>query len=310
MDLIWIGLCLFSFVLSAVTLVGYVFFLKPAATRQESPMLGPRSAAKHSPAKQSDEVRGALLELFRSVGDRFPGTRRETNPIRKRLRAAGFRWPSAISVFYGIKCGSTLLFAGIFGMIGVFASDYLAVPLLPMFCGAGLGFLLPDRFLHMRARARAARLRIGLPAAIDMVILEIESGQSLDYAIADAARALRASHPDLSDELSQLQLELRAGNSRTEAFRNLAERNREPEIRKLCSVFVDSDRFGSQLGPALRTHAKFLRTRFRQQSQEAARKVGVKLIFPIFFLIFPSVLLVTLGPACIMMYQQLSTLLQ
>ena len=105
-------------------------------------------------------------------------------------------------------------------------------------------------------------------------------------------------------------MELRTGSSRADAFRALGVRNREAELRKLGNLLIDSDRFGVSIGGALRSHAKYLRTRFRQQAQEKARKVGVKLIFPVFFLIFPSVLLVTLGPACMMMYGQLKTLLQ
>ena len=312
MDLIWIGLCLFSFVLSTVTLAGYLFFLRPTAAKQQQssqpPAPEPASTRPRHMAQHREQVRGAFVEFFRSIGDQIPGSKKEENPYRKRLQMAGYRWPSAISVFYGLKCGSTLLFAATFGMIAVFAAN-TSIPLLPMVCGAGLGFLLPDRILQWRARARVVRLRTGLPAALDLMILGIESGQSLDYTIADTSRALRLTHPDLSDELSQLQIELRAGHSRTEAFKKFAERNREAEIRKLCTVFIDADRFGTTLAPALRTHAKYLRTRFRQQAQEAARKVGVKLIFPVFFLIFPSVLLVTLGPACMMMYDQLKNLL-
>jgi tight adherence protein C len=105
-------------------------------------------------------------------------------------------------------------------------------------------------------------------------------------------------------------MELRTGGTRAESFRALAARNNEPELRKLANLLIDSDRYGVSIGPALRSHAKYLRTRFRQQAQEKARKVGVKLIFPVFFLIFPSVLLVTLGPACIMMYTQLNNLLK
>jgi len=320
MDLIWIGLCVFSSVFSTVTLTGYLFFLWPAATarhqtargdasrqepaRQETPAATPRHKPHHG-----EDVRGAFVDLFRSVGDRFPGSRKVENPHRKQLQMAGYRSPTAISVFYGIKCGSTLLFGGLFGMIAVLTGHFFNIPMVPMFCGAGVGFLLPDRVLDWRARSRLVRLRTGLPAALDLMILGIESGQSLDYTITDASHALRLTHPDLSSELSLLHLELRAGHSRIEALRNFTERNREPEIRKLCSVFIDADRFGTTLGPALRTHAKYLRIRFRQQSQEAARKVGVKLIFPVFFLIFPSVLLVTLGPACMMMYKQLQSLL-
>lgn len=316
MDLIWIGLCLFSFVLSMVIATGYWFVLRPAeAARQAShpdaggPAGDGEKAEPGVKKNPREQVRGIFVYFFRSIGDRFPGARKEENPFRRRLQTAGYRSQTAISVFYGVKCASTLLFGGAFGITAVLAGDFFSIPLIPMLCGAGLGFLLPDRVLDWRARSRVARLRVGLPAALDLMILGIESGQSLDYTIADASRALRLTHPELSAEMSQLQLELRAGHSRTDAFRNFAERNREPEIRKLCNVFVDADRFGTTLGPALRTHAKYLRTRFRQQAQEAARKVGVKLIFPVFFLIFPSVLLVTLGPACIMMYHQLQSLL-
>lgn len=317
MDLMWIGLCLFSFVLCTVTVIGYMFFLRPraaAAPSSEAPQDAAATPEVPSPSArfrtpQRAEIKHAFVEVFKSIGDRFPGSKKAENPYRKRLQMAGYRWPTALPVFYGIKCGSTLLFGSLFGIVAVFAGGFFTIPFVPMVCGAGLGFILPDRVLGWRARSRVARLRTGLPAALDLMILGIESGQSLDYTIADASRALRVTHSDLSDELSQLHLELRAGHSRTDAFRGFAERNKEQEIRKLCTVFIDADRFGTTLAPALRTHAKYLRTRFRQQSQEAARKVGVKLIFPVFFLIFPSVLLVTLGPACMMMYDQLKSLL-
>jgi len=141
------------------------------------------------------------------------------------------------------------------------------------------------------------------------MVLAMEAGQSLDQSLADTSRGLKRTHPDLSAELAQLYLELRTGSSRADSFRALGVRNKDPELRKLANLLIDSDRYGSNIGPALRSHAKYLRTRFRQQAQEKARKVGVKLIFPVFFLIFPSVLLVTLGPACMMMYQQLNSLL-
>ena len=142
------------------------------------------------------------------------------------------------------------------------------------------------------------------------MVLAMEAGQALDQSIADASRGLKRTYPDLSGELAQLYMELRTGGTRADSFRALAARNKEPELRKLSNLLIDSDRFGVSIGPALRSHAKYLRTRFRQLAQEKARKVGVKLIFPVFFLIFPSVLLVTLGPACMMMYQQLKTLVQ
>jgi tight adherence protein C len=114
----------------------------------------------------------------------------------------------------------------------------------------------------------------------------------------------------LSGELHQVQIEMPASRSRAEVFRALSDRNTEPELKRLAQVFLDSDRFGTGLAPALRTHVKFLRIRLRQQAYEQARKVSVKLVFPVFFLIFPSVILVTLGPALIQVYSQLNVLLK
>lgn len=299
---IWLGICLFAFVMATVTLAGYLFFLKPRQMSRGAGGLSPASPPSGSPG-------AVMLDVFQSIGANFPGARKEESPHRRQLQMAGYRHASALPIFYGIKGGGALLAAAIVGMYTVLLGG-ADVPLVPMLCGMGFGFFAPDRFLTWRVRARMQRLRAALPAALDLMVLGIEAGQSLDYALADASRGLRTTHPELSSELAQLYLELRAGSSRQEAFRNMAERNREPELRKLANLLIDSDRFGSSLGPALRTHSKYLRTRFRQKAQEQARKVAVKLIFPIFFLIFPSVLLVTLGPACLMMMTQLRSMLR
>jgi tight adherence protein C len=250
-----------------------------------------------------------FLDLFRSIGENFPGARDDQNPYRSRLVAAGYGWPSALAIFYGIKCASAFFFAGIFGLATILYRGDPSLTTLPMLCGLGIGFLVPDRVLRSRVKARLRRLRSALPAALDLMVLDLEAGQSLDQAIADTSRGLKRTHPELSTELAQLFLDLRTGD-RADSFRRFGSRTRDAELRKLGHLLVDSDRFGASVGPALRTHARYLRTRFRQQAQERARKVGVKLIFPVFFLIFPSVLLVTLGPACMLMYQQLQNLIK
>jgi tight adherence protein C len=300
----WILFLFFAFVMGAVSVIGYVFLARSSQPRAlEIP-----STLSNEPALPP--ARAAFLDLFRSIGDSFPNAKKEHNPYRLRLSLAGYRWPSAVSVFYGIKFATTLFLAGAVGVSSlVFGGNPSGLP-LAMLCGAGVGFLLPDRILRSRMRARARRLRKGLPPALDLLVLGLEAGQSLDSTVADASRGLKNVHPDLSAEFAQLYLELRASNSRVEAFHNLADRTQETELRKLSHLLIDSDRFGVSLGPALKSHNRYLRTRFRQQAQESARKVGVKLIFPVFFLIFPSVLLVTLGPACIMMLKQLQSLMQ
>ena len=141
------------------------------------------------------------------------------------------------------------------------------------------------------------------------MVLAVEAGQGLDAAILDTSRGLRITYPDLAAEFTQLQLELRANTTRADALRNFVDRSRDMELRKFANLLIDTDRFGTSLGPALKTHARYLRIRFRQIAQEKARKVGVKLIFPVFFLIFPSVILVTLGPAVILIFTQMKVML-
>jgi tight adherence protein C len=299
---LWSVAGFFAFVMTGVVLAGYVYQRLTGQRGVEGPGEPPGDRLANSPS--------AVANLFQSIGENFPAAKNEKNPYLVRLVAAGYRWPAALPIFYGIKCGSALFFAGVAGILAlVFRGEPSLTP-IPMICGLGIGFLLPDRVLNSRVRARTQRLRSAIPPALDLMVLSMEAGQSLDQAIADASRGLKRNYPDLSAELAQLYLDLRTGGTRADSFRALAARNNEPELRKLTNLLIDSDRYGVSIGPALRSHAKYLRTRYRQQAQEKARKVGVKLIFPVFFLIFPSVLLVTLGPACIMMYQQLHNLLK
>jgi tight adherence protein C len=298
---LWLGASFFLFVMTAVVVAGY-FVIR----RKEEP--GVEIPAGLSPEPALPASRAVFVNLFRSIGETFPAAKNENNPYRIRLASAGYRWPSALPVFYGIKCVSSLFFAVLLATAMLFNRGEGAGMLLPLICGAGLGFMVPDRVLASRVKARVHRIRIAIPPALDLIVLGLEAGQSLDQSLADSSRSLKRTHPDFSAELAQLYLELKTGSSRATSFRAFGKRGKDAELRKLSNLLIDSDRFGTTLAPALRTHAHYLRTRFRQQAQEMARKVGVKLIFPVFFLIFPSVLLVTLGPACMMMFQQLKTL--
>jgi tight adherence protein C len=303
MSELWVLAGFFLFVMTAVIGAGYLLIRRTAERGAELPAgLSPEPALPASSA--------LFVNLFRSIGETFPASQNEKNPHRDALASAGYRWPSALAVFYGIKFASALFFSGLLTTATILNRGEGAAIFLPMLCGAGLGFMLPDRVLGSRVKARARRLRSAIPPALDLVVLGLEAGQSLDQSIADSSRSLKRTHPDFSAELAQLYLELKSGTSRPTAFRAFGKRSKDQELRKLSNLFIDSDRFGTSLAPALRSHAHYLRTRFRQQAQESARKVGVKLIFPVFFLIFPSVLLVTLGPACMMMFQQLKTLME
>jgi tight adherence protein C len=281
----------FLFVMTSVTLAGYFF----GGVRAES-------SDGESLLDQPDvpEQYALYARALRRVGEAIPGAA-DPAVTRGLLVAAGYRFPSAVSIYNGVRYASALLFGAIGLLVAALNSGEAFAAIVALACGAGFGFVLPEFSLKRMVAERRKRIRQAIPSAIDLLVLSIESGQSLAQSIVDASSELRLAHPDLSSEFAQVHLELRAGKSRADALRALGMRNGDPELRKLSGLLVDSERFGTSLGPALRTHAKYLRIRMRQSAQERARKVTVKLIFPVFFLIFPSVLLVTLGPAVLHM---------
>jgi len=296
----------FLFTLAAVGAAGYAFVLKPARTAGTGAQI-PAPIALNQPDMPTAQA--AVVDMFRLMGEALPGKAAQTEAARRLLIMAGYRWPSAVSIFLGIKFATALMMATTGAWFAVTFGDHLSGAFLPAICGLGFGYMVPDRILERIARNRVALLRRALPAALDLMVLAIEAGQALDAAIMDTSRGLRNSHPDLASEFTQLHLELRANTTRVDALKNFSNRTQDAELKKFAALLIDTDRFGASLAPALRTHARYLRTRFRQIAQERARKVAVKLIFPVFFLIFPSVILVTLGPAVILIFTQMKNLL-
>jgi tight adherence protein C len=296
---------LFLFILAAVSAAGYLFVFRPSESESASLDIpkGLSLDQQDLPAAQA-----AIVDTFRALGDflPLPGDRAA---LRSQLIMAGYRWPSAVAIFLGLKAASAIMFGIAAGWLAVMNDvDTFAVA-LGVACGLGFGYLIPDRVLDRMGAARVGRLRRALPAALDLLVLAVEAGQGLDAAILDTSRGLRSTHPELASEFTLLHLELKANASRADALRNFAERSHDTELRKFSNLLIDTDRFGTSVGPALKTHARYLRIRFRQIAQEKARKVGIKLIFPVFFLIFPSVILVTLGPALILLFTQMKNLL-
>ncbi len=293
----------FFFILAAVSAAGYAFVLRPSRSGTGA---GETLSTIALDRPDLPTAQAAMADMFGAIGEAMPGSPARAESARRQLIAAGYRWPSALSIFQGIKFATAVMLAVAATALSMVFHSNLAAALIPAVCGAGLGYLLPDRVLDRLAARRVERIRRGLPAALDLMVLGIEAGQPLDAAILDASRGLRGTHPDLAAEFTQLQLELRTNTTRIQALKNLAERSHDVELRKFAHLLIDTDRFGTSLGPALKIHARYLRIRFRQIAQEKAHKAGVKLIFPVFFLIFPSVILVTLGPAVILIFTQMA----
>ena len=173
--------------------------------------------------------------------------------------------------------------------------------------GAGIGYALPGFWLANRTAARKKRIHNGLPDALDLMIVCVEAGSALEQAIVKTTDELSLAHPDLAAELRTVHTELKAGKPRIEAFRNLASRTGVDDVRALVAMLVQTDRFGTSVAQALRTHAQVSRTKRRQEAEEKAAKLGVKLVFPLVFLLFPALYIVVLGPAIIRIMEFLLT---
>jgi tight adherence protein C len=151
---------------------------------------------------------------------------------------------------------------------------------------------------------------MSLPDALDLMVVSVEAGLGLDQAIQYVAKELITTHPDVAQEFQLVNLEIRAGKRRVEALRNLAERTGESELRKLVAILIQTERFGTSIADSLRTHSDFMRVRRRQEAEERANKVGVKLVFPIFFFILPSMLVVSAGPGLLQVFKYLFPLMR
>jgi tight adherence protein C len=184
--------------------------------------------------------------------------------------------------------------------IVISGEDYEAnLMLLFIVASAGLGYFLPNIFLERRIAYRKREILDSFPDAMDLIIVCVESGLGLDAALARVSEEMHMISPILGEELHLINLELRAGSSRERALRNLALRTGVEDIDTLVAMLVQSDRFGTSVAQALRVHAENLRTKRRLRAEEAAAKIALKLLFPLIFFIFPSMLLVLLGPAII-----------
>lgn len=224
----------------------------------------------------------------------LPTSTKEMSRIRRRLTRAGFTSPSAAVIYAALEVALPVV-AGVtafsvFGSPrGIMIGSLLAIA----------AYLVPGMVIGRMVTRRQSQIRNGLPDALDLIIVCVEAGLSLDQAVLKASEELALSHPALADELQHLINEVRAGKPRMEAFRNLADRTKVDDVRALVAMLIQTDRFGTSIAQALRTHADTGRTVRRQRAEERAAKLGVKLVFPLVFCLFPAMYVVTLGPGAI-----------
>jgi tight adherence protein C len=247
----------------------------------------------------------SVRRIATAIATRMPASAQTASVLRLKLMAAGYRDSSAVALVYGLKILGTAVIGAVMLAVEIRSHASMQLRLLSILIGILAGFRLPDYVLARRVAKRKKSIRKALPDALDLIIVCAEAGLTIDRAFRNVTQQLAIVHPELSDELALVTAEISAGLRRKEALENFAIRTQEPEIKKFVAVVAQADRFGTSMGDALRSHADYMRVRRRQEAEEKASKVSVKMIFPIFFFIMPCMLLVTIGPAVILIMKQL-----
>jgi tight adherence protein C len=288
MTFIILGLCLF---------IGFVFLFL---------LLTPRTTAAGAllqeavrPTRVQADVpawRAAIdVEFFAKP---FTVVRRIFRPepdpqLVRRLSLAGYRNPASADIYMGCR----LAIPAILGvLIAVFITDNV---IMYFIIGVGLGFFAPDFWLNWAIKKRRDKIRLSLPDGLDFLAICLEAGLGLDQAVLRLSQELRVSHPQLAEELQQINFEQRAGVPRIAAWKSFAERTNLESVRSFVAMLIQTDRFGTPISKSLGAFSDALRTARRQKAEELAAKTTIKLLFPLVFFIAPSMGIVLLGPAAI-----------
>jgi tight adherence protein C len=250
-----------------------------------------RRQAEEKPVAQGNPGMRLLLRVIHFVRTRLGLAQDEK--LRQKLLSAGLRDAAAVDTYFAIRLIGPVLAV----VAGTFMPQNTVFWIVALM---GLAYLAPDGWVQHRARVRREHIRLGLPDALDLMVVCVDAGLGIDQALMRAGRELALSQPEISQEFSQINFEQRAGKPRIDAWQSMAERTELETVGSFVHMLAQTDRFGTPLVRALRVFADAVRQQRRQQAEELAAKTTVKLIFPLVLFIFPSIFIVMLGPAILL----------
>jgi tight adherence protein C len=289
-------------VVGAVAAVGYaiskLFVGKPADKAVERLRATPPPLPN---AKSEPNFVGDLLHQIGAAAAKpfAPKTQEKQSAMRRKLGQGGIQSRAAIQAFIGAKV--LFLVAGLGG--GYFIGLILGDDLIGLVAGGMLGYLLPAIWLRLRIGGYQKSLNKGLPDALDLMVVCVEAGLTMEASMQRVGQELALAHPALAKELAVAHVETQMGVPRAEALRSVANRTGSAELKSLTAMLIQAEKLGTSIGRALRVHAESLRLKRQYAAQEMAAKASVKLIFPVAMLIFPAVITVLVGPAIIQMIE-------
>jgi tight adherence protein C len=261
-----------------------------------------RGAAEATHARRQELIQAKVAAAAGKLGQSLrPSDEDELGKIRLRLLNAGFRQEQAIAVYYGIKVFSLVLGLAVslpplvlkFGMSQMLYIVAAAV--------GGFGFYLPDFIVGRRKKMRHESIFLGLPDALDLMVVCVEAGLGLDAALRRVTSELGQAAPVLCEEIAISNFQIQMGRPRKDVLRDLGTRTGVDDVRSLAAVIIQAEKFGSSISAALRVQSDAMRLRRRQLAEERAAKTSVKIMIPLIFFIFPGVFVVLVGPAILQM---------
>jgi tight adherence protein C len=290
-------------VMGVIMLVGQLFPAQPEVIRRLQEMPGSEGRAAYE-RRRREERSQRLQELLSALGERMQASQGTTQSAAKKLLAgAGYFSSNAVAILYGLKLAMALVVGALFFTAAPAIATWLALPrnliLLIGLWGVALGWVVPTMILAHKANKRKHEILRALPDALDLMVVCVEAGLGLNQAIQRVAEEIMYLSPSLGEQMSLVNLEIRAGTPRDEAMRNFANRTDLDDVRSIATVLIQTERFGTSVATALRTHSETLRTKRRQRVEEAAAKTAIKMLFPLVFCIFPAMFIVILGPGLI-----------
>jgi len=305
----YFGILVLVFLACVFTVLGIVFIFRRGSILEER-MDRLLPAAKNNPSSgqvkllRNEEANGILPKITRPLqGIIAPSQGAMQKKLRLELIRAGYRSEQAMRNYLAAKVLLFLLLPFTYIMVVGFVYTFTPQVALISLVLALVGFFIPNIILYYITQARKASITRALPDALDLMVVCVEAGLGLDMTFKKTGEEIRAINQNLSDEFYLTNLEVRAGISRQEAFKNMSLRTGVPEVHNLMTVLLQTSRFGTSVAQALRIHADAMRVKRRQIAEEKAAKSAVKLIFPLILFIFPALLIVLAGPAAIRVVQ-------
>ena len=302
-----------------LAVVSFVWFAMDIFNRDDKAAAEDRLDMMNVSMRNSGESKESKKEMLARVFEQAspavakhlqPKTEAEVGKLKSRLAEAGFRTEGASGVFLSIKVFAAL--GGVFlaGGVTAFTLGLGSAVLLRAVLGGGIAFFLPELVLDFMRSSRKKQITLGLPDALDLLVVSVEAGLGLDQGIKKVSDEMRTSYRVLSDELQLSTLHLQMGRARATVLQDLGYRTGVEDLRTLASLLIQADKFGSGVAQALRVQSESMRIKRQQIAEEKAAKTAVKLIFPLVLFIFPGVFVVLVGPAAIQMAREMFPAMQ